>query len=59
MIVHKRQITVGFDTYHCPYASDQEGEWPVVGFSPRKRSLTLHSMSGLNRYDGLLAKPGQ
>ena len=27
---------VGFGTYRYKYASGREGEWPVVGFSPRK-----------------------
>jgi hypothetical protein len=34
---------VGFGVYH--YKSDrssQEGDWPLVGFSPRKKNLTLY-----------------
>lgn len=34
---------VGFGMYH--YKSDrssQEGDWPLVGFSPRKQNLTLY-----------------
>jgi hypothetical protein len=50
---------VGFDTYHYKYASGQEGEWPVVGFAPRKRNLTLYMMSGFDQYDALLAKLGK
>ena len=50
---------VGFDTYHYRYASGQEGEWPVVGFSPRKRSLTLYIMSGFDQYKTLLSKLGK
>ena len=50
---------VGFDTYHYLYASGQEGEWPVVGFAPRKRSLTLYIMSGFDGYDDLLSKLGR
>jgi hypothetical protein len=29
---------VGFGAYPYRYASGRTGEWPVVGFSPRKRS---------------------
>ena len=50
---------VGFDTYHYRYASGQEGEWPVVGFSPRKRNLTLYIMSGFDAYDDLLSGLGK
>jgi hypothetical protein len=50
---------VGFDTYRYKYASGREGEWPVVGFSPRKRTLTLYIMSGFDAYDDLLSKLGK
>ena len=50
---------VGFGTYRYQYASGQRGEWPVVGFSPRKRNLTLYIMSGFDRYDDLLSKLGK
>ena len=32
---------VGFGSYHYRYASGREGDWPRIGFSPRKQSLTL------------------
>jgi hypothetical protein len=50
---------VGFGTYHYTYASGREGEWPVVGFSPRKRNLTLYIMDGFEGYDGLLDRLGK
>jgi len=50
---------VGFDTYHYKYASGREGEWPVVGFSPRKQNLTLYIMDGFESYDALLARLGK
>ena len=50
---------VGFDTYHYQYASGREGDWPVVGFSPRKRTLTLYIMSGFDPYEALLARLGK
>ena len=50
---------VGFGSYRYKYASGQEGEWPTVGFAPRKRNLTLYIMSGFDDYDSLLAKLGK
>ena len=50
---------VGFGGYRYKYASSQEGEWPTVGFAPRKRNLTLYIMSGFDEYDSLLAKLGK
>ena len=50
---------VGFGSYRYAYASGREGEWFLVGFSPRKRNLTLYIMSGFAGYDALLAKLGK
>jgi hypothetical protein len=50
---------VGFGSYHYKYASGQEGDWPVVAFSPRKDSLTLYIMPGFSEYTGLLEKLGK
>ena len=50
---------VGFGSYTYKYASGREGEWPIVGFSPRKRNLTLYIMSGFDEYDALLARLGK
>ena len=34
---------VGFGQYHYKSErSSQEGDWPLVGFSPRKQNLTLY-----------------
>jgi hypothetical protein len=49
---------VGFGTHHYKYASGQEGDWPVVGFSPRKQNLTLYVMGALDE-DELLKKLGK
>ena len=51
---------VGFGSYH--YKSErsrQEGDWPLVGFSPRKQNLTIYIMSGFDRYSNLLKKLGK
>ena len=50
---------IGFGSYHYTYASGREGDWMLVGFSPRKRNLTLYIMSGFDQYDTLLAQLGK
>jgi hypothetical protein len=40
---------VGFGKYHYKSEkSSQEGDWMLVGFSPRKQNLTLYVMHGNN-----------
>ena len=50
---------VGFGTYHYVYASGREGDWPVTGFAPRKKELTLYFMSGFDRHAALMKKLGK
>jgi len=50
---------VGFGSYHYRYASGQEGDWPLVGFSPRKQNLSLYIMSGFSKFEVLMAKLGK
>lgn len=51
---------VGFGMYHYKSErSTQEGDWPLVGFSPRKQNLTLYIMSGNKDSDELLKKLGK
>jgi hypothetical protein len=50
---------VGFGTYHYRYASGQEGDWPLTGFSPRKQNLTVYIVSGFDAYDELLERLGK
>lgn len=50
---------VGFDTYQYVYASGREGEWPIVGFSPRKQNISLYVMPGFNNFEPLLQKLGK
>lgn len=35
---------IGYGSYHYRYDSGREGDWFVVGFAPRKQSLTLYMM---------------
>lgn len=50
---------VGFGSYHYKYDSGREGDWMIIGFSPRAQSLTLYIMSGFKKYDELMSKLGK
>ncbi|WP_313914532.1 DUF1801 domain-containing protein [Tahibacter sp.] len=50
---------VGFGRYRYRYASGQEGDWPIVGFAPRKNDLTLYIMPGFDTREDLLAALGK
>ena len=50
---------VGFGSYHYKYASGREGDWHLVGFSPRKENLTLYIMPGFAGFEELMAKLGR
>lgn len=46
---------IGFGSYH--YKSErsaQEGDWPLVGFSPRKAAFSLYVYTGLPEHAPLL-----
>ncbi len=51
---------VGFGKYHYKSErSSQEGDWMLVGFSPRKQNLTLYIMAGNQDNIDLLNKLGK
>ena len=51
---------VGFGEYHYKSErSSQEGDWPLTGFSPRKRNMTIYIMPGFTNYQDLLSLLGQ
>ena len=50
---------VGFGKYHYKYDSGREGDWMIIGFSPRKTNLTLYLMSGFDQYEDLVKKLGK
>jgi len=50
---------VGFGRYHYRYPTGHEGDSPLLSFSPRKDSLTLYLMPGVERYAPLLEKLGK
>lgn len=50
---------VGFGSYHYKYESGREGDFMLVGFSPRKQNLVLYIMPGFSGYADLMAKLGK
>src|SRR3982750_5004807 len=51
---------VGFGKYHYKsQKSAQEGDWMLVGFSPRKQNLTLYIMHGNQNSQDLFKKLGK
>lgn len=50
---------IGFGNYHYKYESGREGDFFIVGFSPRKQNLTLYIMPGFERYEKLMADLGK
>lgn len=51
---------VGFGKYHYKSErSSQEGDWMLIGFSPRKQNLTLYVMTGFDDKEDLLSKLGK
>ncbi|GAA1384547.1 DUF1801 domain-containing protein [Catellatospora chokoriensis] len=49
---------VGFGQYRYVYASGKQGDWPAVGFSPRKQALVLYVGEGIGDDGDLLARLG-
>ncbi|MET4159886.1 DUF1801 domain-containing protein [Agromyces sp. PvR057] len=35
---------VGYGLQHHRYATGREGDWPIVGFSPRKANMSLYGL---------------
>lgn len=50
---------VGFGSYHYKGASGREGDWFIMGFSPRKQNLTLYGLKGFTSHTELLEKLGK
>jgi len=51
---------IGFGSYH--YRSErsrQEGDWPLVGFSPRKSAISLYVFTGHPEHEHLLENLGK
>lgn len=50
---------VGFGRYRMTYADGRTGDWPIIGFSPRKNELTLYLSSDYEGHAGLMARLGK
>jgi hypothetical protein len=51
---------IGFGSYH--YKSErsrQEGDWPLIGFSPRKAAISLYVYTGAKEHEHLLKGLGK
>ena len=51
---------IGFGSYHYKSErSNQEGDWPLIGFSPRKAAISLYVFSGSPEHEYLLKDLGK
>jgi hypothetical protein len=50
---------VGFGRYEYKYDSGREGDCQVVGFSPRKASMSIYIMPGYRDFSEKLARLGK
>ncbi len=50
---------VGFGSYHYKYASEHEGDAPLIGFSPRKAAFSLYIYSPVEEQEHLLNSLGK
>jgi len=51
---------IGYGQYHYKSErSSQEGDWPLVAFSPRKANLTVYAMPESEHYKDHLARLGK
>ncbi|PKP36101.1 MAG: hypothetical protein CVT98_09140 [Bacteroidetes bacterium HGW-Bacteroidetes-15] len=51
---------IGFGSYHYKSErSSQEGDWPLVGFSPRKAAISLYVFTGMPEHEYLLKDLGK
>ena len=49
---------IGFGSYHYVYESGHEGDWFLVGLSPRKQNFSVYIMPGFSKYKSELKKLG-
>jgi uncharacterized protein DUF1801 len=50
---------IGFGTYRLVYANGSEADWPIAGFSPRKKDLTIYLTGVFERRPELMKKLGK
>ena len=49
----------GFGTYHFKYESGREGDFLIMGFSPRKANLTVYGALGPETDEATMKKLGK
>ena len=50
---------VGYGSYHYRYASGREGDFFLMGFSPRKQALTIYVVAGFGKFPKLMKRLGK
>lgn len=50
---------IGFGNYHYKYLSGNEGDAPIIGFSPRKATFSLYVYSATKRSEQLVTDLGK
>lgn len=50
---------IGFGEYHYRYDSGREGDFMLVGFSPRKANMVLYALGSVGADDPLLKRLGK
>ena len=50
---------IGFGTFHYVYESGREGDTVVIGFSPRKESISIYMMYSLDKVKDELVRLGK
>jgi hypothetical protein len=50
---------VGFGQYSYKYKTGREGTWFIVGFSPKKKNISVYCMSGFEEHGDILAQLGK
>ncbi len=50
---------VGFGSYHYKYDSGHEGDICLIGFSPRKKNISLYLGGGFHEVEDLMSKLGK
>ncbi len=51
---------IGYGSYHYKSErSKQEGDWPLIAFSPRKQYIAIYIMPGVDHYKDLIDRLGK
>ena len=50
---------IGFGSYHYKYESGQEGDMPLIAFSPRKAAIVLYLSANFEKREALLKALGK